>query len=93
MVMTYIDHSSKIVHLAPFQESDACTMAEKFLKLMVSQHGLPECITDNHDSHFYGHFWYDLMSLFDTTLTSSTTSYPQTDGIAEVMNQTIEHPL
>ena len=71
-------------------ESDAHTIADKFLSMVVSQHGFPECITSDHDPRFCGHFWEELMSLLDITLTFSTASHPQTDGIAEVMNHTME---
>ena len=84
--MTCINRFSKIVQLLPLQESDICTIAEKFVNMVVSQHGLLECITSDHDPHFCGHLWDDLMSLLDMTLIFSTTLHPQTDGIAEVMN-------
>ena len=90
MVMTCVDRFSKMVQLVLLQESDARTIADRFLSMVVSQHGLPECIMSNHDLHFHGHFWEELMSLLDTTLTFSMASHPQTDGMAEVTNHTIE---
>ena len=44
-------------------------LLNKFLSMVVSQHGLPECIMNNYDPHFSGHFWDELMSLLDMTLT------------------------
>ena len=38
MVMTCIKEFSKMVQLVPLQESDACTIADKFLSTVVSQH-------------------------------------------------------
>ena len=89
MVMTCINRLHKIVYLVPLQKSDACTIADK-LSMVVSQHGLPECITSNYDPCFCGHFWDELMSLLGMILTFSTASYPQTDGMAEVANHTME---
>ena len=57
---------------------------------MVSQHRLPECVTSDYDLCFYGHFWDELISLLDMMLTFLIASHPQTDGIAEVTNSTIE---
>ena len=88
--MMCIERFSKIVQLVPLWESDARTVADKFLSMVVSQHGLPECITSNHDPRFCGHFWEELMSLLDMTLTFSMASHPQTDGMAEVTNHTME---
>ena len=82
MVMTCIDRLSKMVQLVPLQESDAQTITDKFLSTVVSQHGLPECIMSDCDPHFRGHFWEELMSLLDMTLTFSMASHPQTDGMA-----------
>ena len=93
MVMTCADRFSKIVQLVALQESDAHTMADKFLGMVVSQHGLLECITSDHDPCFYRHFWEELMSLLDMTLTFSMASHTQTDGMAEITNHTTEYLL
>ena len=90
MVMMYISYFNKIVQLVLFQESDKCTMANKFLRIVVSWHGLLGCIISDHDPHFHGHFWEKFMSLLDTTLTFSMASHLQIDGIAEVTNHTME---
>ena len=79
-----------MVQLVPLRESDTQTVADKFLSMVVSQHGFPECITSDRDPRFCGHFWEELMSLLDTMLTFIMASHPQTDGMAEVMNHTIE---
>ena len=58
--------------------------------MVVSQHGLPECIKSNCDPHFCGHFWDELIYLFDTKLTFSIALHPQTDRMAEVMDYNME---
>ena len=90
MVMMCIDRFSKMVQLVPLWESDIHTIADKFLSTVVTQHRLPECIMSDHNPHFCGHFWEELMSLLDMMLTFSMASHPQTDGIAEVTNHTTE---
>ena len=90
MVMMCIDRFNKMVQLVPLQESNVHTIADKFLSMVVSQHGLPECITRDHDPRFCGHFWEELMSLLDMILKFSMASHPQTDRMAEVTNRTIE---
>ena len=90
MVMICIDRFSKMVQLVPLQESDACTIADKFLSTVASQHRLPEYITSNHDPHFSGHFWDEIVSLLDMTLTFSMALHPQIDGKAEVTNHIIK---
>ena len=58
--------------------------------MVVSQHRLLECIISNCDPHSHGHFYNELMSLLNITLTFSMALHPQTDGMAELMNYTIE---
>ena len=79
--MTCIHRFSKIVQLVPLRESDICTMANKFLSRVVSQHELLECIMSNCDTHFCGHFWDELLSLLDMIFIMALHS--QTNGMAE----------
>ena len=65
-----------MVRLVPLQESDAGTVANKFLSTVVSQHGLPECIMNNHDPRFSGHFWDELISLLDMIFTFYAALHP-----------------
>ena len=93
MVMTCIDRFSKIVQLVLLQEFDVCTIANKFLSMVVSWHGLPKCIISDHDPHFCAHFWDSLMFLLEITFTFSVALHPQTDRMAEVTNCTMEKLL
>ena len=68
-------------------------MADKFPSMVFSQHGLPEYTMSHCDPRFCGHFWDKLLSLLDMTLIFSRALHPQTDGIAEVMNFTMEQIL
>ena len=61
--------------------------------MVVSQHRLLEYIISDHDTHFCDQFWDELIPFLETSLTFSIASYPQTGGIAEVMDHTIEHLL
>ena len=78
-----------MVQLVPFQESEICTVADKFLSIVVSQHGLPDCIMSDHYPCSFGHFWDKVMSLVDMTLTFSIVSH-QTNRMAEVTNHTTD---
>ena len=68
-------------------------MADKFLSIVASQHRLPEYITSDYDPHFHGHFWDELISLLDMKLTFIIALHPQTDGIAQEKNYTMEQLL
>ena len=90
IVMTYINRFSKMVQLVLLWESDARTIADRFLSMIVSHHGFPECTTSDRDPRFHGHFWEELMTLLDTKLTFSMALHPHIYGMAEVMNHTME---
>ena len=68
MLITCKDSFSKIVQLVPLQDSNACTVVYKFLSMVVSQHGLLECIISDFAQRFHGHFWDELMFLLDIHL-------------------------
>ena len=92
-MITCINPFSKMVQMVLLQESDAHTMAEKFLSMVLSQHGLPEYIISYCNPHFCGHFWNELLSLLDIPLTFTMASHPHTDGMAEVTSCTMEQLL
>ena len=93
MVIICINHFIKLVQLVPFHASKINTMADKFLSIVISQHRLSECIISDCDPCFCVHFWDELMSLLDIRLTFIIASYPQTNGMAEVINYTMEQLL
>ena len=47
-----MDYSNKMLQLVLLRESNKLTVADKFLSMVVSQHGLPECIMSDYDTHF-----------------------------------------
>ena len=65
-------------------------MADKSPSMVVNQHRFLEHISSNHDPHFCGHFWDELISLLDTTLPFGIALHPQTDSMTAVKNFTIE---
>ena len=68
-------------------------MADIFLSMVISWYGLPECIINDHVPHFHGYFRDMLLSLLDMKLTFGMASHPQTNGMAEAKNYTIEQLL
>ena len=90
MVMTCINCFSKMLQLVSLQESDACTMADRFLNMVVSQYKLPRHIISDCDPRFHSNFWDKLMPSLNIILTFSMALQPQTDGMAEATKHTME---
>lgn len=65
-------------------------IAEVFLENIHRLHRLQECIVSDRDKIFTSHFWKKLFKQLGTKLNMSTTYHPQTDGLTERLNQTLE---
>ena len=88
--MTVVDRFSKMAVFVPLRSTGATEVAAKFFSCVVSVYGLPRSITSDRDPRFTGKFWRELMKQLHTNLHFSTAYHPQTDGMAEVTNRTLE---
>ncbi|GJV63777.1 putative reverse transcriptase domain-containing protein [Tanacetum coccineum] len=68
-------------------------LTRKYLKEIVSGHGVPVSIISDRDSRFTSHFWQSLQEALRTQLDMSTAYHPQTDGQSERTIQTLEAML
>ena len=82
-----------MVVLVPLHETDAWTIASRFLAEVMSHHGFPVIIISDRDPRFQGSFWKELTANLNTSLSFSTASHPQMDRMAEVTNQRMEQVL
>jgi RNase H-like domain found in reverse transcriptase/Reverse transcriptase (RNA-dependent DNA polymerase)/Integrase zinc binding domain/Chromo (CHRromatin Organisation MOdifier) domain len=88
------DRLTKYGYFVPYMESSTAEdLAYAFLKVVISQHGLPEEIISDRDKLFTSKFWKSLMAQLGTNHKLSTAFHPQTDGQTERLNQTLEQYL
>ena len=93
-IMVVIDRATKMAHLIPCHETaTASDVARIFWARVGSLHGIPRCIYSDRDVRFTGGFWRSLWSRLGTELRFSTAHHPQTQGLVERTNQTIEQVL
>ena len=93
-IMVVIDTATKMAHLIPCKETaTASDVAWLYWAKVGSLHGLPRCIHNDRDVRFTGGFWRSLWSRMGTELRFSTAHHPQTQGLVERTNQTIEQVL
>ena len=75
-IMICVDCFSKKVNLIPLQESNAGTVASRFLEEVISHHRLPVTIISDRDPRFQGNFWEELIKKLNNSLLFSTATHP-----------------
>jgi transposase InsO family protein len=81
------DRLTKYGYFVPYNKSsDATDLAYAFMKIVVSQHGLPDEIISDRDKLFTSKFWKSLMVQLGANHKLSTAFHPQTDGQTERLN-------
>ena len=93
-IMVVIDHLTRLAHFIPCKSTiTAKVTAELFLKEIVRLHGIPIIIVSDRDPLFTSKFWDTLWRALGTKLNMSTARRPQTDGLSERVNETLQQLL
>jgi hypothetical protein len=78
-------------HLIPCNKTiDVPGLVWLFLNCIFHYHSLPDSIISDCSSFFISKFWSELISLLQINAQMVTAYHPQTDGLTEHTNQTIE---
>lgn len=87
-------HLTKMCHLIPCtKEITAEESAELFITHVYRLHGVPSVLVSDRDPRFISSFWQALWKRLSTKLNMSTARRPQTDGLSERINQTMQSLL
>jgi hypothetical protein len=93
-IFVITDRLTKYGYFIPYKEaSSAEDLAYTFLRIVASNHGLPDEIISDRGTTFASHFWLSLTSQLGVNHKLSTAYHPQTDGQTERLNQTLEQYL
>lgn len=65
-------------------------VVEIFLEGIYKLYGLPESIVSDRDKIFTNNFWQHLFKALGTQLDLSNVYHPQSDGLTERLNQSLE---
>ncbi|GJR46237.1 putative reverse transcriptase domain-containing protein [Tanacetum coccineum] len=80
-IWVIVDRLTKYAHFLPMREDDSLEkLTRKYLKEVVSRHGVPISIISDHDGRFTLYFWQSFHKALSTQLDMSTAYHPQTDG-------------
>ncbi|GJX06009.1 putative reverse transcriptase domain-containing protein [Tanacetum coccineum] len=93
-IWVIVDGLTKSAHLLPMREDDTLDMlTRRYLKEVVSRHGVPVSIISDRDGRFTSHFWKSLNKALGTQLDMSTAYHPQIDGQSKRTIQTLKDML
>nr|XP_036576341.1 reverse transcriptase domain protein [Colletotrichum truncatum]KAF6783066.1 reverse transcriptase domain protein [Colletotrichum truncatum] len=90
-ILVVVDRFTKYAYFIPYLESSTAEdLAYTFLRIIVSQHGLPQEIVSDRGSVFTSKFWRSLISQLGAKHSLSTAFHPQSDGQTERIIQILE---
>ncbi|KAK1435339.1 hypothetical protein QVD17_01100 [Tagetes erecta] len=93
-IWVIVDRLTKSAHFLPIKECYSSeSMAEVYIKEVISRHGVPVTIVSDRDTRFTSRFWRKFQDELGTRLLISTAYHPQTDGQSERTIQTLEDML
>ncbi|PHJ23365.1 retrotransposon ty3-gypsy subclass, partial [Cystoisospora suis] len=93
-IVTFVCQLTKMAHFIPtIQTIGAEEMGHILVKEVIRLHGVPSAIISDRDSRFTSEIWRSMCNRLNITLKMSTAYHPQTDGLAERTNQTIEQMI
>ncbi len=80
-----------MAHFVPVRkEITSKDIANRFIENCFKLHGVPKVIVFDRDPRFVGKFWPSFMTKLNTKLCMSTARHPQTHGLTERVNETMQ---
>ncbi|GJZ74497.1 putative reverse transcriptase domain-containing protein [Tanacetum coccineum] len=93
-IWVIIDRLTKSAIFVPIRETNPMEkLARKYLKEVITRHGIPVSIICDRDPRFASNFWRSLHKALGTNLDMSTAYHPQTDGQSKRTIQTLKDML
>nr|GFA83932.1 putative reverse transcriptase domain-containing protein [Tanacetum cinerariifolium] len=93
-IWVIVDRLTKSAIFTPIRETNPMDkLARKFLKKVVTRHGIPVSIINDRDPRFASSFWRSLQNALGSRLDMSTAYHLETDGQSERTIQTLEDML
>ena len=93
-ILVIVDHFTKMSHfVACTKEIDSKSTANLFLKIVFCKHGLPSKIISDRGPQFVAMFWENLFALAGVKCSKTSAFHPQSNGLSERTNQSLEQYL
>ncbi|KAK3095582.1 hypothetical protein FSP39_016324 [Pinctada imbricata] len=92
-ILVMCDYFTKWIDAVPMKNQEAVTVARKFVKHFVTKHGVPLQVHTDQGSNFESLIFKEMCKILGTEKTRTTTFRPQSDGLVERANRTIQNML
>ena len=93
-MLVAVDHLTRMAHFTPCRSGITTKQAaELFVKEVIRLHGVPQVLVSDRDPLFTADFWASLWQMLGTRLNMSTARRPQTVGLSERSNETMQQLL
>ena len=87
------DHFTKWKEAFAIQNQEAMTVVEKLVNKGISRYGAPERIHSEQGRNFGAQLFQDICVLFNMNKTRTSPYHPESDGMVEQMNRTLQDIL
>ena len=92
-ILVVIDYFTKWAELFALPDATAETVAERLLEDVISRFGMPEYLHTDQGSQFESAVFQQLCTLLGIEKTRTIPYHPQSDGLAERLNRTVQDML
>ena len=92
-VLVVADYFSKWTEAFPMTNQEATTVAEILVREVVSRFGVPLCLHSDQGRNFESTVFSEMCRLLGVKKTRTTPLHPQSDGMVERFNRTLEAQL
>ena len=89
-VLLICDYFTKWVEAFPMPNQEAKTVADLFVKEFICRYGVPKKMFSDQGSNFQSGLFREVCRLLDIDKSRTSPYHPQSDGLVERMNRTIE---
>jgi hypothetical protein len=89
-ILLICDYFTKWVEAFPLPDQEAKTIADKFVKEFVCRYGTPRRLFSDQGSNFQSKLFKEVCQLLEIDKSRTTPYHPQSDGLVERTNRTIE---
>ena len=92
-LISFIDHSSRWVEAKPLRQREAEDVAQAFLEVWVSPHGMPHRLISDRGPQFRSRLFDSICAFLGVDSVRTTTYNPKSNGIVERMQRILKDSL